>query len=184
MDPKLTREQTERIARLMERYDVGERVRAVETIVYVTSGSEVPEGTMGHVQRTKIGGCDPLVSIAWQGGYGVEITSVESVEPVDRPALHSLEDLLDRAGRGKRPPPELEAAAAAAPELELRVVREGLRKLSAAWVACMDDLVALGVLRTGHVPPNGVARLGEAMPIVEQAGALLDVLIKALEPNG
>jgi hypothetical protein len=191
MDPKLTREQTERIARLMERYEIGERVRAVETISYAASGGEVAEGSLGHVQRTKIGGCDPLVSVAWAAG-GVEITSVESLEPVDRPPRHSLEDLLDQAGRGKRAAPALpllEIEVEREPferggELDLRALREDLRKVSIAWLACVDDLVAVGVLRTGHVPPNGVARLGETIGAVDRAGELLDVLIRALEPNG
>lgn len=189
MDPKLNEEQTARIMRLMERYDVGERVRAVETIVYASSQSEIPEGTLGHVRRIKVAGCDPLVSVAWLGYDGVEITSAESLEPVDRPAHHDLDAALARAGRGAPSAATLATLEEPDPfqlggDLDLRRMREDLRQLEAAWTACMDDLVRVGVLRTGHVPPDGVARLGERWGVVGRAGDLLDVLIKALDRHG
>lgn len=80
----------ERIARLLRVYAPGERVRAVETIVYGT-GEEVVEGSVGYIQRTNVNGCMPLVTVAWEdrGGDGeppsiLHPVSVESLEPVDR----------------------------------------------------------------------------------------------------
>jgi hypothetical protein len=77
----------ERIARLLRVYRPGERVRAVETIVYST-GEEIAEGTTGYVQQTNVYDCAPLVTIAWndRGGPGepphvVVPCSVESLEP-------------------------------------------------------------------------------------------------------
>jgi hypothetical protein len=80
----------ERLARMFERYQPGERVRAIETIVYGV-GDEVAEGTIGRIQQTNVHGCIPLVMVAWDGrggnGQPPHITlacSTESLEPVDR----------------------------------------------------------------------------------------------------
>ena len=79
-----------RIARMFRQYRPGERVRAVETIIYVT-GEDVPEGTVGYIQRTHVNGCAPLVTVAWEGRgdagepqHIMHPCSVESLEPVDR----------------------------------------------------------------------------------------------------
>ena len=73
---------------MTQRFAPGERVRAVETIVYNT-GEEVPEGAVGYVQQTRVQGCAPLVTVAWDGRgrageppHIVEPCSVESLEPV------------------------------------------------------------------------------------------------------
>jgi len=80
----------ERIKRLMQRFAPGERVRAVETILYGT-GEEVPEGTIGHVQQINVNGCAPLVMVAWIDPADprdrsllrvMQPCSVESLEPV------------------------------------------------------------------------------------------------------
>lgn len=75
-----------RTMRLLRRFPAGSRVRAVETIVYGT-GEEVAEGTVGHVQKTNVHGCTPLVTVAWigRGGPGqpphiIHACSVESLE--------------------------------------------------------------------------------------------------------
>jgi hypothetical protein len=60
----------ERIARLMHQYGPGDRVRAVEEIVYA-SGEEVAEGTVGTILRTGVHGCTPLVTVAWSGRGGL-----------------------------------------------------------------------------------------------------------------
>ena len=75
----------ERVARLLRQYRIGERVRAVETIIYGT-GEEVPEGTVGVVRHTNVHGCTPLVTVEWEGlpPIGHPVVSVESLEPVDR----------------------------------------------------------------------------------------------------
>ena len=82
----------DRVARLLRQYRPGERVRAVETIVYGT-GEQVDEGTVGHVQRTHVHGCTPLVTVEWEGHGGavfgepppithpVSVESLESLEP-------------------------------------------------------------------------------------------------------
>lgn len=56
----------ERLARLLQTFRPGERVRAVETIVLGT-GEEVAEGTLGNIQQTNVHGCSPLVTVAWDG---------------------------------------------------------------------------------------------------------------------
>ena len=76
-------EMNDRVTRLMRIYKPGERVRAVETIVYGT-GEEVPEGTVGLIQRIRVHGCEPLVTVAWEGHPVTHPCSVESLEPVDR----------------------------------------------------------------------------------------------------
>jgi hypothetical protein len=74
----------DRMARLLRQYRPGERVRAVEAIVYGT-GEEVPEGATGFVQRTNVNGCAPLVTVAWEGIPAIpHPCSVESLDPVDR----------------------------------------------------------------------------------------------------
>lgn len=77
------------MTRLLRRYRLGERVRAVETIVYGT-GEEVPEGSVGFVQKTHVFGCTPLVTVAWEGRGGdgqpphiMYPCSVENLEPVE-----------------------------------------------------------------------------------------------------
>lgn len=84
----------ERVARLLEPYAAGERVRAVETLIYGT-GEEVAEGTLGRVQRVNVHGCSPLVTVAWEGRGGegqpdhiLHPCSAESLEPVDRGRNH------------------------------------------------------------------------------------------------
>jgi hypothetical protein len=73
----------ERMARLLRKYQLGERVRATETIVYGT-GEEVPEGTIGRVQQTHVHGCTPLMTVAWEGIPPVtHPVSAESLDPVD-----------------------------------------------------------------------------------------------------
>ena len=76
------------MARLLRQYRPGERVRAVETVVFGT-GEEVVEGTIGHIQQTNVGGCSPLVTVAWEGRGGageppaiLHPVSAESLEPV------------------------------------------------------------------------------------------------------
>jgi hypothetical protein len=66
------------------------RVRAAETIVYGT-GEQVDEGTIGWVQKTHVHGCQPLVTVAWEGRGGAgepphvfHPVSVEALEPMDR----------------------------------------------------------------------------------------------------
>ena len=80
----------ERVARLLRQYRIGERVRAVETIIYGT-GEEVPEGTVGVVRHTNVHGCTPLVTVEWEGlppiGHPVvtathRITSPSHIGPV------------------------------------------------------------------------------------------------------
>lgn len=74
----------ERITRLLRRYRIGERVRAIETIIYGT-GEEVPEGTVGRIQQTNVHGCTPLVTVAWAEipdiTHPVSAESLESLEP-------------------------------------------------------------------------------------------------------
>jgi hypothetical protein len=77
----------QRIDRLLRRYAPGDRVRAVETIIYGT-GEEVAEGTLGFIQQTNVHGCTPLVTVAWVGrGDDCQPppvkhpVSVESLEP-------------------------------------------------------------------------------------------------------
>lgn len=79
----------EQLARLTRRYRPGEKVRAVCAIVYGT-GEEVAEGTVGWVQETNVGGCAPLVTVAWDGrgreGQPPSITqpcSIENLDPVE-----------------------------------------------------------------------------------------------------
>jgi hypothetical protein len=76
-----------RIDRLLRQYAPGDRVRAVETIIYGT-GEEVAEGTVGFIQQTNVHGCTPLVTVNWvgRGGDGqppsiLHPCSVESLEP-------------------------------------------------------------------------------------------------------
>jgi hypothetical protein len=64
----------------------------VARIVWATTGDEVAEGTIGHVQATRVYGCTPLVTVAWDGRGGegqppaiTDPVSVENLEPVDRP---------------------------------------------------------------------------------------------------
>jgi len=78
----------ERIKRLLQVFRPGERVRATTTIIYGT-GEEIAEGTVGIIQHVGVHGCDPLVTVAWEGrgrdGQPPHITqpcSVESLEPV------------------------------------------------------------------------------------------------------
>ena len=71
----------ERVARLLRKFQVGEYVRATETLIYGT-GEEVPEGTKGYVQEVNVNGCTPLVRVAWQGLPDVvQPCSVESIDP-------------------------------------------------------------------------------------------------------
>lgn len=71
----------DRVARLLRQFRVGERVRAVEALVYGT-GEEVPEGTRGTVQQTNVHGCTPLVRVAWDDLPAVtQACSVESLDP-------------------------------------------------------------------------------------------------------
>jgi hypothetical protein len=78
----------DRVARLLQTFRPGERVRAVETIVWGT-GEEVAEGTLGNVQQTNVHDCRPLVTVAWDGRGGegqppsvLQSCSVESLERV------------------------------------------------------------------------------------------------------
>ncbi len=80
---------TDRFARLLREFQPGQRVRAIETIIYGT-GQEIPEGTIGHIQRTNVHGCTPLVTVAWEcrGRSGepspiLHPCSVESLELVE-----------------------------------------------------------------------------------------------------
>ena len=79
----------DRLARLLRRYQPGERVRAAENIVYGT-GEEVPEGTVGRVQRVNVHGCMPLVTVAWDGHGGTGEPS-HVTHPVSAESLESLE---------------------------------------------------------------------------------------------
>lgn len=79
--------ETLRVERLMRRYATGDRVRAVETLVYA-SGEVVVEGTVGRVQQVGVHGCTPLVTVAWDDrGEGrpqphiTEPCSTENLEP-------------------------------------------------------------------------------------------------------
>jgi len=70
-----------RVERLMRQYRPGDRVRAVEDIVYGT-GEEVAEGAVGHVQETGVHGCAPLLRVSWEGAPAVtQPVSAESLEP-------------------------------------------------------------------------------------------------------
>jgi hypothetical protein len=51
----------DRFARLLRKYQPGERVRAAALIVYGT-GEEIPEGTVGRIQQINVHGCSPLVT--------------------------------------------------------------------------------------------------------------------------
>lgn len=79
--------EAEHVDRLLQTFRPGERVRAVETIVYGT-GEEVHEGATGRIQETNVRGCAPLVTVAWKGrggpGEPPHVTSpltVASLEP-------------------------------------------------------------------------------------------------------
>jgi hypothetical protein len=71
--------------RASRQYRIGERVRAVASIVY--DAGEIPEGTIGHVQRVKEYG---RVTVEWDG-YGGDVfgepgpftgpVSVKNLEP-------------------------------------------------------------------------------------------------------
>lgn len=71
-----------RIARLLRQYHVGDRVRAVETIVYGT-GEEIPEGSVGYVHKTNVHDCSPLVLVTWNSPLPPipHPVSAESLEP-------------------------------------------------------------------------------------------------------
>lgn len=68
-----------RVARLLRRFRPGEHVRATVTIVYGT-GEEVPEGTLGRIQRANVNGCGALVTVAWEGPSVEHPCSVESLD--------------------------------------------------------------------------------------------------------
>jgi hypothetical protein len=65
---------------------------------------------------------------------------------------------------------------------DLPDIRAELVKLEAAWRACVDDLEGVGVLRPGHVPPEGVANVEACMPGLRASIHLLDVMIAKLGP--
>ena len=65
---------------------------------------------------------------------------------------------------------------------DLLDIRAELVKLEAAWRACVDDLEGVGVLRPGHVPPEGVANVEACMPGLRASIHLLDVMIAKLGP--
>jgi len=76
----------EMVARLTRPYRPGDRVRAIETIIYVDD--EIAEGTAGTVQQTNACGCTALVTVAWDGRGGpgqlphvVHLCSKDSLEP-------------------------------------------------------------------------------------------------------
>lgn len=86
MNPNdLDQQQKARLVRLFEEYKPGERVRAVCTIVDGATASEIAEGTVGIVRRTRVAGCTPLYAVEWTEPPGWIITSAEHLEPVDRP---------------------------------------------------------------------------------------------------
>ena len=66
----------DRIDRLLRPFHLGQRVRAVETIIYGT-GEEVPEGAIGYIRQINVHGCTPLVTVTWSR----HPCSVESLEP-------------------------------------------------------------------------------------------------------
>jgi hypothetical protein len=71
----------DRITRLLQQFQPGERVRTAKTIIYGT-GEEVPEGTCGVIQQTRVHRCTPLVTVAWEGIPPV--THPVSVESLDK----------------------------------------------------------------------------------------------------
>jgi hypothetical protein len=87
-----------RLLRLFRQYQPGEQVRAVETIIYGT-GEEIPEGTVGHIQRINVFGCAPLVTVAWEGrGRTGQPPSI--LEPC---STESLELVIFRESRESKP---------------------------------------------------------------------------------
>ena len=74
------RSMNDRIGRPLRPFHLGQRVRAVETIIYGT-GEEVPEGTIGYIQQTNVHGCTPIVTVAWDKLQITHPCSVESLEP-------------------------------------------------------------------------------------------------------
>ena len=74
-----------RVERLLQKFEPGQRVRAVCGIFYAQSGRSVDKGALGTVKDTRVAGCDPLVTVAWDDQPSpVETTSVENLEPEPR----------------------------------------------------------------------------------------------------
>lgn len=71
--------------RLFYVYASGERVRAARTIVYVTSGVEIPEGARGTVDMPRgYSGVRGVAVVQWDAGPR-ETTTCDSLEPVESP---------------------------------------------------------------------------------------------------
>lgn len=85
--------ETPPIGRLMQRFAVGDCVRAVLTIVDASQAREVDEGAIGYVHAVNVGGCAPLVSVAWEGHEDEPlVTSVENLERLGYPAPSSADE--------------------------------------------------------------------------------------------
>jgi hypothetical protein len=170
IDPK----QRERFARLFERYEVGERVRAVCEI-YGNYAGHVPEGAIGTISRVKVHGCVPLVGVRWgvmPEGWGDDmVTSAENLEPLDRPIAGELAQV--------EPKGEAEPFGAGG-AFDLAALRDELLELSAAWGVCENDWGGSAGFEAGEA----LARFARRMPVVERAVALLEVLIKAQSSHG
>jgi hypothetical protein len=74
-----------RLARLFERYGVGDAVSAVCAIYYATVDREVPRGIRGHVKAIDVLGCAPLVDVEWECDPPLcQTTSAENLIPLGR----------------------------------------------------------------------------------------------------
>lgn len=68
-------------------------------------------------------------------------------------------------------------AFAARCQRELPDIRRELVELERAWGECVNDLEAVGVLRNGHVPPDGIAKVHIRMHGLRACIRVLDVLV-------
>jgi len=65
---------------------------------------------------------------------------------------------------------------------DLPDIRDQLANLERECRECFEDLEAVGVLRPGHEPPEGVAKVRARMPGLRASIRLIDVLLSKLGP--
>lgn len=69
------------IERLLQQFNVGDRVVASFDIVYASVGMTIAEGSRATVERVRVAGCDPLVAVRWAGQSRAIATSVDCLDP-------------------------------------------------------------------------------------------------------
>jgi hypothetical protein len=91
-------------------------------------------------------------------------------------------EVLERETAAPGAPPAFDAGAfVTLCRFDLPDIREQLAALERAWRECLDDLEAVGVLRPGHNPPDGVGEVQLRMHGLRACIHLIDVMIGKLE---